>query len=215
MFKKSIKTHRSSAMRAASIMTVLALLMTCAVCGSVAKYTSSTTGSDSINVAKWEFEVNDKNFATTTAQTLIFNLFDTVNEADTAGTEDHVSNGVIAPGTGGSFSLKIENLSQVDANYTLNFTETNNDGIFIQYSLDNSTWYDDFSTINADRTDVAIEKEDGAETVTIYWRWCFEGTDTGAHAGQTNVKDTALGIAAQKTAPSVTVTATLIAKQVN
>lgn len=215
MFKKSHKTNHSPAMRVATVMTVLCLLMTCVVCGSVARYTSTTSGSDSINVAKWQFEVNDMNFATTTQQTLAFNLFDTVNEEDTVSSETDVHAGLIAPGTGGSFDLKIENNSQVNAKYTLNFVETNGDGIYIQYSIDKTAWYDDFSTINGELTDRALNMDGGNETITVYWRWCFDGTTTGAHSGQTNAGDTALGIKAQTTAPSVTIVATLTATQVN
>lgn len=207
-------SKKSPFMRAAAVMAILCMLVACCVCGVVAKYTSATAGSDSITVAEWNFEVNDMNFATNTAQTLTFDLFGTVNEADTSSVESQVSAGVIAPGTGGSFALKIENLSQVDAKYTLTLTETNTSGVYIQYSLDKTTWYDDFTAINADRTDVAIARESGIETVTVYWRWCFEGGN-GAHVGQTDVADTALGILAQGTAPSVTIAAKLVATQVD
>lgn len=208
MFKKS-------SIRVASVLTVLCLILTCAVCGSVANYTSTTTGSDSVNVAKWQFEVNDMNFATTTPQTMAFDLFGTINEEDTVSTEADVHADLIAPGTGGSFALKIENNSQVNAKYTIALTETNTNGVYIQYSLDKTTWDDDFTTINGTLTDRALNMDGGTETITIYWRWCFDGTTTGAHSGQTNTADTALGILAQTTAPSVAISATLTATQVN
>ena len=209
------KTNRSPFMRAAGVMLVLTLILSCTVFGTMAKYTSAVSGSDAAQVAKWHFEVNDLNFATSNAQTMAFDLFETINEADTTTAEANVSEGkLIAPGTGGSFELVIENLSQVDAEYTLNLTETNTSNIPLQYSLDKNTWTDDLSAINADQTDVAIAKESGSNTVVVYWRWNFEGGE-GAHAGQTDVTDTALGIAAQTTAPSVTIAVSLVATQVD
>jgi len=207
--------NRSRFMRLAAVVCMFCLVLTCAVCGTVAKYTSTASGQDVVSVAKWQFEVNSTNIAQATSQTFSFDLFNTINEADTVSTEDGVHTALIAPGTGGSFDIDITNNSEVNAEYTLNMTETNAKGVYIQYSLDNTSWYDDFADINADRTDVAIAKDGGSETVTIYWRWCFEGTDTGAHSGQTDVTDTALGIAGQSAAPTVTISATLTATQVD
>ena len=75
---------KNKSIRAASLMLALALLLSCASFGTLAKYVSSTEGSDTATVAKWSFEVNDAEFATKEAQVLTFNLFETINEADTA-----------------------------------------------------------------------------------------------------------------------------------
>lgn len=211
--KKSF--NRSPLARVGSIMLILSLVLCCAVCGSLAKYTSGTSGSDTASVAVWSFEVNDMQFATTSAKTMTFDLFNTVNEADTASAENHVNPNLLAPGTGGSFSVKIENLSDVDAIYTLNFTETNINGIPVQYSLDKATWYDDFSSINVDLTDVEIAKTSGTETIVVYWRWNFEGGSL-SHSGQNDTTDTYLGILAQNgQTPTLTVAASLVATQVD
>ena len=210
--------NRSTSIRIAAVACMFCMLITAAVCGSVAKYTSTASGQDSVSVAKWEFTVEDVNIAQATAQTFSFNLFNTINEEDTTTTESNVSTGLIAPGTGGSFTVDIANKSQVDAKYTLVLEETNTSNVYIQYSLDGTDWDDDFTTINenTDKTKgVDIERETGTTSVTVYWRWCYEGTTTGAHAGQTDDADTLLGIAGQTTAPSVTVLATLTAVQVD
>ena len=203
-------------MKAAGILLALALLMTCMVSGTMAKYTSSATGSDTATVAKWSIEVNDTEIATASPATLTFGLFDTINEADTTTAEDSVSAGKIAPGTGGAFALKVENLSEVDAKYTISLSETNANNVPIQYSLDKTTWKDDLTEINADAsmTDKNIAKENGSETVTVYWRWAFESAE-GTHDGQTDTTDTALGIAAQTSAPTVEIAATITATQVD
>lgn len=209
------KTNRSPMMRVACAMLIACLLMSCTVFGTMANYISTANGSDTTSVAKWEFHVGTTNIAQSTTQTFTFDLFNTINEADTEATEDSVKAGLIAPGTGGSFVLDVKNLSEVDAKYTLELTETNASNVPIQYSLDKTTWKDDMSAINTAHVDEAIAKTNGATSITVYWRWCFDGTDTGAHAGQTDASDTALGIAGQTSAPAVTVKANVTAEQVN
>lgn len=199
------KAKRSPFIKIASIMLGASLLMTCVISGTMAKYTSAATGSDAATVAKWSVEVNNTDIAK--EDTVTFNLFDTINEADTEAAENNVTAGKIAPGTGGSFALKIDNKSEVDATYTVALTETNAGNVPIQYSLDKNTWTDDFTAINTAKKDVSIGKEVGSETVTVYWRWVFEKDETG------NTADTALGIA--DTAPTVEIAASFTATQVD
>lgn len=205
------KTKHSPFMRIAGIVLGASLLMTCVISGTLAKYTSSATGTAAATVAKWSVEVNGTDIAKN--DTVTFDLFNTINEADITTTEDNVAGDKIAPGTGGSFALKIDNGSEVDAKYTLALEETNNSNVPIQYSLDKTTWTDDLTAINTNQTDVALSKETGTKTVTVYWRWMFEGTTNGAHAGQTDENDTGLGIAG--TAPAVQIAASFTATQVD
>lgn len=200
--------------RIAVFMLILALTGTSAVGGTLARYTSATSGTDTATVAKWELTLNDDNFTDKVEDTWTFDLFKTINAADTTSPETAVTPGYIAPGTGGSFKLTVKNTSQVDATYTIHFTETNASGVPMQYSLDGKTWYDDLDQINTNRTDLAIERESGVKEQTIYWRWCFDGGE-GAHAGQSNEADTALGSAAQTSAPTVTIRADVSATQVD
>lgn len=128
----------------------------------------------------------------------------------TTTTENNVNAGLIAPGTGGSFALALVNKSDDDATYTLNFSVTNDSNIPIEYSLDKATWSKDISNINVPAT--AIAKTNGSATQTVYWRWAFDGAAAGT---STDAADTALGIAAQTTAPSVSVTVNGIFVQVD
>ena len=203
------------------IVTVLvALLSLTLVSGTFAKYTSTATGSDTAKVAKWSVEVNDHEIANATQQTVEFSLFDAAKVYDTkdadftvAGTDDaDVKNGstdaLIAPGTWGKCAVVIENLSEVTAKATVTFAQTNSSNVPMEYSLDGSTWTSNIGTLSVTTADLAIES--GSETVNLWWRWVFEG---GSEALDT--ADTALGIAAQTTAPSVVVTATIVATQVD
>lgn len=178
----------------------------------IAKYISSITGSSGADVAVWSIEVNDQQVASAEAQTFTFDLFDTLYEEDCVTPETHVSAGVIAPGTGGAFTLKVENLSQVDAELTLILTEGNEDNIPIQYSTDLSTWHDDLSSLRYLFTDFFLERETGVASKTVYWRWCYTGSDT-SHADQTDSSDTALGFLAMTEDVQLTITADITVKQ--
>lgn len=199
-----------------SLLLVACLATMCFVGGTFAKYTSTATGSDIATVAKWSIEVENEQIAVTPNTTIAFNLFDTINDTDNTADETDVDDNLIAPGTAGSFALDIENLSEVNAKYTITLAETNDGGIPLQYSVDGTTWKDSVAELTMTAlTDVAIDMNDGADTKTIYWRWVFEGTTEGAHADQTDATDTALGIAARTEAPQVTIAATITVTQVD
>lgn len=182
-------------MRFASVLLVATLISACAISGTFAKYTSSQTASDTATVAKWSFNVGDKNIAN---ETFAFDLF-TGEDA------------IIAPGSSGSFAINLTNTSEVNAKYTIVLEETNVSNIPLQYSVDGTTWKDSIAELTG-LADQAINKS-ASVTQTVYWRWVYEGTTSGAHVGQTDVTDTALGTAIS--APTVTINATITATQAN
>ena len=206
---------KNRTLKVSALLLALTLITTCFVGGTFAKYTSSTTGDDTATVAKWSFHVGNTEFATTDTTTFAFNLFDIIN--DTVGDEEDVVAGKIAPGTSGQFRMAIRNTSEVNAKYTVELTETNASNVPLQYSVDGNTWKDSIAELSMDAlTDQPIE--DGiVKLVTVHWRWVFDENVVGetVHAGQTDGTDTALGIAAQTAAPTVTITAKLTATQVD
>ena len=197
-------------MRVASALLVAVLLTTCCISGTFAKYTSSSTDSDTARVAKWAFELE----GAAMQNTFTFDLFtytDPNVDVDGNGSEK-----VIAPGTTGVFEINLTNNSEVNAQYTITFTETNTSNIPLQYSLDGTNWVDSIAELSA-ITDVAINMG-GSATKTIHWRWAFNDTTTAvtdgsAHAGQTNSTDTDLGTAA--TLAQVIIGATILVEQVD
>lgn len=188
-------------MRIAGFMLAVSLLMTCVISSTMAKYTSAATGSDTATVAKWSVKVNGSEIAVSPAATVDFGLFDTVKDSNGADEETDVATGKIAPGTSGEFTLTIENSSEVNAQYAIDFTVTNDANIPLEFSADGTEWKTSLEGV----TDTIAMS--ATATKTIYWRWAFEQTDvtTGDAA------DTALGIAA----PTVTVSATITATQVD
>lgn len=210
-----MKKNNNKTLKVASLMMGVTVIAASLVSGTYAKYTSSAEGTDTATVAKWSIQVNGDEIAVSPATTIDFDLFDTINEFDTSTTESDVFAGKIAPGTGGSFDLKIDNLSEVTAKYKIELEETSNtSNIPIEYSSDGETWV--MAGSFADITNENLAMTDGTETETIYWRWAFTGDEsTNYKSTQTDETDTALGIAAQTTAPTVTVKATITAEQVD
>ena len=189
---------KNKAMRLAAILLVCVLATTCVVGGTFAKYTSTATGSGSATVAKWAFKANDTAIDLTSAKTFTFNLFNTIKDSNGTDAETDVSANKIAPGTSGSFALKLTNASEVTATYAIAFTGDLK-SVPLQFSTDGSTWKTSLSDIDVAATNIAI----GADaTVTVYWKWAFSTGDTGDAA------DTALGTAASPAQPSVTATVT-------
>ena len=211
--------RKNKMMRAASGLLVATLLTTSVISGTFAKYTSTASGNDTATVAKWSFEAMGEEIAVTGDKTnLKFNLFDTINDTGNAAPEEDVADNKIAPGTAGSFEIKVKNTSEVTAEYTIALSETNNSNIPLQYSLDGTNWVDSIGELTmTGLTKKQLDIGAAEATHTVYWRWMFEGTTSGAHDGQTDATDTALGITAQKTdkVPTVTIKATITATQVD
>ena len=211
-----MKKNSNKTLKVASLMMGVTVIAASLVSGTYAKYTSSVTASDTATVAKWSIEVNDTEIATNSPATVLFDLFNTIEDtAAGGGTETDVKEGLIAPGTTGSFALKIENLSEVTAKYKIELTETNDNDIPIEYRRGASGTWGSLADIGIEEE--ILNKESGTATETIYWRWAFIGTESATFtSSQNDGSDTALGImAAQATAPTIKVEATITVEQVN
>ena len=199
------KTKKSSMMvRLVAVLAVTMMFTMCFVGGTFAKYTSSATGTDSATVAKWSFKVGEKDIATN--DTFTFDLFNTIKDSNGTDNETDMSSNdgsIIAPGTQGSFDLVLTNASQVTAQYAIDYTVTNTGNIPVQFSVDGGTnWTNDLADVAAsDSTKLAANS--GTTTITVQWKWVFDGNDAN---------DTALGSAATAT---LTVAAAVTATQVD
>ncbi len=158
----------------------LTLVTTCLTGGTMARYVTEVTGDASANVAAWIFKANSSTGSS-------FNSIDmgaTANR-DTY-TKTTVKEGVIAPGTKGSFKIEIDGTgSDVGVDYTvkiakadsgntlpsdLKFTTDNtNTGTQLEYTLGQ----DLSGTINYDSAANAMKK-----TITVNWEWPFDESDT-------------------------------------
>ncbi len=200
-------------MRAASALLVAVLLTTSAISGTFAKYTTSTTGSDSARVAYWGFKQD---------ATITFNLFDkTYNNAAGDKTVEAAVD-VIAPGTSSETSFafgyakngaiaapEVAYELTVTPNITGNYTALDNNPNFkwiLQApgaaAVEYNKVADLLAAITALSGDASGTKEyaagqlpdafkDTAQTYKIGWEWDFE--TTGAGEAAQDAVDTAMG----------------------
>ena len=211
------------------------LISTSLLGSTLAKYTSTDSGSDTARVAKWGFGgINTVD---------IFNFtYDGTVLADDGVTK------IVAPGTGGAVNFGIEDgVSEVSSTVTFAITETNSGGIPIVYQV-GSNYYSSvlgagtvylkqhgeatFSaiTITGNISDMGTYLSSLSTLVpagtnyntlggTVRWFWAFEQDatdDTGGDIFARDGSDTALGIAAAAgTAATVTLNVTIAAVQVD
>ncbi len=221
-------------MRAASALLVAVLLTTCAISGTFAKYTTSTTGSDSARVAYWGFDA--------AAETTI-DMFDgEYTNVKSSGEVGGFSN-VIAPGTSktttfafGYTNYQTDKIAAPEVAYTFTVTpeitgdyDSLNANANFKWTLKapgdtEATKYDTvdalLAAVKALSGDASGTKEYEAgqlpaaftsadETYTIGWEWAYETADDADQ----DAADTAMGNA--ETLENVTFKITITATQVD
>ena len=170
-------------MRLAAFLLVCVLLTTSVISGTYAKYTSTATASDTAKVAKWDIVLNGKSIT----ESFTFDLFKTIVDTVDGNTDAQVAAGkIIAPGTKGSFTIELQNKSEVTAEYVIDYTVTNTANIPVEFSVDGNTW----GALADVATPVTLQMgATTATTIPVQWRWVFTtGTEGDA-------VDTALGLA--------------------
>lgn len=203
-------------------LTMIALIL---VSGTYAKYTSEFEATSNARVAKWSFKVNNKDIATSEAQELTINLFETIK--DTTDAEEVGSNetdvkagtaaqAIIAPGTAGEFTISVQNLSEVTAKAEIAFDVTTT--LPLEFKVGNGEWKA-ASSFTGDAAKVtlatlAMEQATATDTV-VQWRWKYNsGAISGGKSTENatgDAADTTLGVAGTATAAvKVTVTATQV-----
>ena len=197
-------------MRIACYLLIAVILSTCALSGTFAKYsTTLTSNTSTTTVASWSFNVNDVDV---TKETVTFELFNTVTNIDgSAETNLRLTDGkMIAPGTTGSFSIKLQNKSEVTAMYDIEFNTIKtaaSENLPIVFSRDGQNWSSDLPNVNAGINTILYMGSDYVEE-KFYWKWDYTGENDSV--------DTALGKAVVNGEDvSVILTATVTASQVD
>lgn len=190
------------------LITIIAVIL---VANTYAKYITSKDLEAVATVAKWSIKLGGKDITQNEAVT--FDLFTTVKDTD-GSDETDVSANRIAPGTQGSFDVELENASEVTAKYTVTFESQNTSNIPVEFSVDGGkTWKTDIKELTLTDVLEAGAKTSTTESPKISWRWVLERGTEDSEKTINNGFDTDLGIV--ETAPTVTVTAHLVAEQVN
>lgn len=170
---------KNKTMKMILITLLIAMIALVLVSGTYAKYTSSASGSDTARVAKWSFNVGENDIVA--KDTFTFDLFKTITDTDEKTETDVVSanaDKVIAPGTSGSFDLVLENKSETSAKYGITYTVTNTASIPVQFSVNGKDWTDNLANVVESDTDTKLAANNGTKTITIQWKWAYDGDDT-------------------------------------
>ncbi len=173
--------NKTRSFRRLSVLVLAVLLMTSTIlCGTFAKYTTSQNLSGTTNAATWSVEVNDT-ATTTEAMTLTLS-------PDAA---SNVKSPILAPGTTGSFAIKVANKGQVNLSYTVTFEVTGDfaDNANIVFYTDSANKSTSTLTASEGKYTTAAETlvyETGSATTTIYWSWEWDDTTVeNDYAGKT------------------------------
>lgn len=177
---------KNKMMRIASVLLVAVLLSTCAISGTFAKFVSSQEATDKAKVATWDidFAGND-----TSSKDFVFDLFNTINDVSTGDkgaltNDDDVKDAtsgedpIIAPGTSGSFTIKLVNNSEVNAQCKVEFDNTllNSVPLVFTYKVGGVAY------TSGTYVDLAM---DTAVEIVVTWEWPWIDTDESTLQGQT------------------------------
>ena len=168
------------------------------IVGTNAKYTNTITGNGEVEVAKWNFTVNDE-----TEKIATINLLDTYDE-------ETLDNGKIAPGTSGKFDLVIDaSGTETGVKYTVDFgNETNKpSNLKFKYNnqtLDNIDDYEEYFTGIINANDSVKTK-----TLTVEWVWEYETSNENSIEENDKI-DTSDGLNALNYSFDVTVCGTQV-----
>ncbi len=188
---------KKSSLRNLGVMAVvLCLVTTCLLGGTLAKYTSTITGTGTGTVAKWNFKANNSDGTTTV----------NIDLADTLTGGTNIAAKRMAPGTDGQFDIRINATgSEVGIDYTIAFSDLSNIPTGLKFYSDAgfSTEITDLATYNGFNGSIALADVNTEVTKTIYWQWAMDGNESDDVA-----KGTAGGADGTKIGFNVTITGT-------
>lgn len=154
----------------------------CFVGSTYAKYTSSITKTSSVAIAKWNFYKDNLN------QTFNINLQENYDESTLISSRNEMGMEykIIAPGTKGSFDVKLTNTSEVGADFIVSLDNIDNLPKNIKFYKDEN--YQTELIPGSSKITGSLKANDKEGLILkIYWKWPYEaGTlNDGVYSGDT------------------------------
>ena len=227
---------KNKIMRFASAIMVMTLLSTCMVGGTFAKYVTEASSSDKARVAYWGFQADNSMELKDLFADAYGTTVDSVDGADVIapGTAGEVEFVFAWDEEVSAYGSEVD-VTGPEVAYTFTVSTEGSvcddlikDNSNIQWKLDSGEWgtwdklMSEIAALSGDSTGTAqydpntlpVAFTAGDDSHTIYWQWLIDdGSDTkDAEENPQNVKDTAMGNAAEldDVAITITITATQI-----
>ena len=151
-----------------------------------AKYTSSISKNSIVSIAKWNFK-KDNN------QNININLKENYDESTLISTrnQDGFETKIIAPGTEGSFDIKLVNTSEVGADFTVSIDKINKLPENIKFYKDENYQTELIPGTSKITGSLKANDKEGL-SIKIYWKWAYETGTNNNEVYSGDAIDTAL-----------------------
>lgn len=158
---------KKSSLRNLGVMAVvLCLVTTCLLGGTLARYTTEVSAKAKTTVAAWSFKAMNGDTALTNASV--------INLATTTYDETTLKTGMIAPGTKGTFDLKIDGTgSDVGISYSIKISKANTGSIEIPTNLKFQIDGKDYTLNELEQGTIAANAENKVITLPVTWEWPY------------------------------------------
>ncbi len=144
-----------------------------------AKYMSKVTGSGTADVASWNFKVNEN-----AEKMQNISLKSTINNST-------LLNNKIAPGTEGSFQIKVDATgSEVGINYVVKFENESQKPTNLKFTY-NGKSYNSLTQLQDDLTGtINADDKEKTKNITIGWNWKYETGSNAQEISKSDIVDT-------------------------
>lgn len=180
--------------RLGAVALILTLISMSFAGGTLAKYTADVTGTATVTVAKFAFDLNG---ATEQSASQTINLSDLFKKTYGAGSEVSAAGAVVAPGTSGSAKITLSNKGEVAIQPTFTLTQTNAGNVPLEYAVTtdaaapaeaSAEWKSAVTDLTL--SDAAIGVGASDEVFYLHWRWKSASDSADTALGTKTALDT-------------------------
>lgn len=144
-----------------------------------AKYMSRVTGQGTADIASWNFKVNEKE-----------DKLQTISLKSTVNNQTLVNN-KIAPGTEGSFQIKLDATgSEVGIDYIIKFENESQKPTNLKFTYDGNTYNSLTELQEALKGKINADEQNKIITLTIGWNWKYETGNSAQQIASNDLIDT-------------------------
>ena len=158
---------------------IITILLSFFIGHAYAKYRSKVTGKGTVDIAGWNFKVNEKEDKIQT-----ISLKSTINNGT-------LLNNKVAPGTEGDFQIRIDATgTEVGINYIINFENQTEKPKNLKFTYEGKT-YNSLEDLQKDLTGIInANEENKTKILTIGWNWKYQTGTTENEINTNNKIDT-------------------------